>query len=118
MMRFMARKPRGPEVAGFGSHVLEVRVLESRRILQTKAQHPVQADVCQPDQRAGLKNGKRSHDRDNQQQNRHGRSVHEVVEGRAYLGVQHITQHEQIGCEQQQRKQPPMEVSRTVQNKR
>ena len=61
---FDKSNPRGPVATGFGSHVLEVRVAESRRIFQTIAQHAVHANVRQPDQGARLKRGKRNHNRD------------------------------------------------------
>jgi hypothetical protein len=49
LTRLMEGEPRGPVASGFGSHVLEVRVAELRRIFKTIAQHAVHADVCQPD---------------------------------------------------------------------
>jgi len=48
-MRLMEAEPRGPVTTGFVSHVLEVCISEPRGIFQTKAQHAVHANVCQPD---------------------------------------------------------------------
>jgi hypothetical protein len=67
-----------------GSHALEVCVAELRGIFQTKTQHPVHANVRQPDQGVRLKRGKRSRDCHAEQQNRHSRSVHQVIGGRAF----------------------------------
>jgi hypothetical protein len=87
--------------------VLQVRVLEVSRVLQTESKRPVHADMGGPDQSIGHGQQSLCGDGIEQKQQRHGQRVNRIVNRGANADVPLISQHRKVGREKQYGEEQP-----------
>src|ERR671916_2877286 len=89
------------------SHAFEVRVLERGRVLETVAHGPVHAYVRGPDQRHRYRQRAREDHPRGAHQRGQGVGVERVVDGGADPGPGKVTEHGEVGREQQHPEHQP-----------
>src|SRR6267143_6690129 len=90
--------------------MLQVSVLKVRRILQTKTQRTIEADVCQPDQRIRCDLRENRKIANEEQSCRPNGRMYQVVGNCSPLHIDQISHHKEIREKEEQREQPPSKV--------
>ena len=90
--------------------MLQVRVLEASRIFQSKTQHAIKADVCDPDQGQGQELALGNKNGDGDQHSRSKKCVNEVVGTSADADVREIAEHRNIRGKKQYGEKDPAEL--------
>src|SRR5258708_16458266 len=94
--------------------MLQVSVLKVRRILQTKTQRTIEADVCQPDQRIRCdlrESGKMANE---EQSCRPNGRMHQVVGNCSPLHIDQISHHKELQAKEKQHDHHPPTLFRPV----
>src|SRR5208283_3547337 len=107
-------QPGAPQQGRGRLHVFEVRILEKGGVLQAETKHTVETQVGHPDQSEGGKLRRRQREGNQQEHYRAHIRVHEIVASYAPLGVDEVTQHEEIRRQKQKREQAPREMTRAI----